>query len=247
MTDPQGPAAPVSFSSQRPTTSGERCYDIEQNEMTTMDGTPRRPTSAAESIAREIQNGGHRSRGCRIWIVGHSFITWAFKHAQERPYGVHLDLTKYNATIRWLGSRGMCWDELLPCLQRSLVRFGLPQILIIHLGGNDWGAMSGRKFIAMARKDLTSAMALLQSTIICWSDIIPRPAEMNRKIWKRCRAKANRQIGAWLTLFGGRHICHEWSWECGKGLFRPDGVHLSFIGQDLFLNSFQDALEALLR
>ncbi|XP_029455210.1 uncharacterized protein LOC115090367 [Rhinatrema bivittatum] len=188
---------------------------------------------------------GAGSKDMEVWIIGHSFIHWAHRHACGRPYGSHLDLHNRGVGVRWLGRRGMLWDELLPYVQKICKRLCAPRVLVIHLGGNDWGRMVGRHFINIVRKDLMAVSILMPTTILCWSDIIVRPALVDNVMWRRSRSKANQQIGSWLERLGGRHIRHEWSWGKLGGLFRNDGIHLSFLGTDLFLNDIQEVLEAL--
>ncbi|XP_029447384.1 uncharacterized protein LOC115093905 [Rhinatrema bivittatum] len=193
----------------------------------------------------EPEQTGAASEPMTVWIIGHSFTYWGHRHACGRPYGPHLDLQRRGVRVIWLGRRGMLWDELVPYVRKERERRAAPRVLVVHLGGNDWGKMSGKHFISNVRKDLMTISILLPTTILCWSDIVVRPAELDNIRWKRCRSKANQQIGTWLERLGGRHIKYAWSWGKVTGLFRDDGVHLSFLGLDLFLNSIQEVLEEL--
>ncbi|XP_075037456.1 uncharacterized protein LOC142098514 [Mixophyes fleayi] len=106
----------------------------------------------------------------RVWVVGHSFIFWAAKHRlADRRFGF-----KHPVDIRWLGKRGMLWAELIPTLCKEMEEHGTPDIVVIHLGGNDVGRGKSLDLIINIREGLAQIHARWPSIKVCWSNIIPR-------------------------------------------------------------------------
>ena len=48
----------------------------------------------------------------------------------------------------------MHWTQLLPALQYQMISRGQPEIIIIHLGGNDINAIAQNKFIKLIKNDI---------------------------------------------------------------------------------------------
>ncbi|XP_029474184.1 uncharacterized protein LOC115100103 isoform X2 [Rhinatrema bivittatum] len=180
------------------------------------------------------------------WVVDHSFVHWAHHRAERRPYGSNLYLEELQWSIKWFSWRGMKWDGLLTFLQQCVMENGVPQILLIHLGGNDIGKWSCREMVSKIRKDFATIMNGMPHTVLGWSDIIVRYQCLDSPIWYRGVRKLNKQIGKWLERQGGFWVKHEWSREVIPGLFRSDGVHLSDVGINLFNNTLQEGLEQVI-
>lgn len=77
------------------------------------------------------------------------------------------------ASIKWLGQCGMTWSSLLYVLFQ-VYKGPVPGILLIHLGGNDFGLLKGKALVLQAREDLGVIMDCWPSTAIIWSAIMPR-------------------------------------------------------------------------
>ncbi|XP_029442384.1 E3 ubiquitin-protein ligase TRIM39-like [Rhinatrema bivittatum] len=189
--------------------------------------------------------GVFRIQGC-AWIIGHSFIYWAQRKAMLRPNGEHLYLERWNWRIAWFGKQGMGWDELLPFLQEQVDMWGVPRIIVIHLGGNDVGRKSCRELLACIRKDLAQIMIRWPSVKVGWSDIIVRVKCKEEVLWKKGVKKMNQQIGKWLMSQGGFWVRHKWAWDVDDGLFCGDGVLLSEVGLDLFNKAVQEGIEKVI-
>ncbi|XP_029445802.1 uncharacterized protein LOC115094037 isoform X2 [Rhinatrema bivittatum] len=71
------------------------------------------------------------------WIIGHSYVRWAAKRACDRPYGLHLGMAHKDWRIEWMGKPGMHWDQLLPLMRQLKNLRAPPDVVIMHLGGND--------------------------------------------------------------------------------------------------------------
>lgn len=158
----------------------------------------------------------------------------------------NLHLQHLGAKIKWIGKRGMSWYDVRRTLSLHLSQSAPPQFLIIHTGGNDLTTTSTSVLSARIENDIHSLAKSLTNCMLIWSDILPRLQ------WRGCtsitgierkRKRVNR-IGRQAVLKNnGRVIQHvDITYDC-KGLYRADGVHLSDIGNAIFLNTLQGALE----
>jgi hypothetical protein len=50
----------------------------------------------------------------QIWIIDSSIISRAEGHTTMRPTGTHLGLDKYGFKLKWVGSKGMSWINIVP-------------------------------------------------------------------------------------------------------------------------------------
>ncbi|MEW8545795.1 MAG: hypothetical protein AB2693_19915 [Candidatus Thiodiazotropha sp.] len=155
--------------------------------------------------------------------------------------------------ILWLGAGGMHWSELIPKFQCTMIFNPPPDLIVIHVGGNDLVTVKQAKLIKVIRRDLQYLASVFPTAIVVWSDILPRkswrgiennPQNLAKMNEKRKRInRAGRQVIHDLTY--GRAIIHELD-ATTPGLFKPDGVHLTLIGNAIFLNTFKEALRFFL-
>ena len=159
-----------------------------------------------------------------------------------------------NQAVFWLGYSGMVWKELAPRFQLSLLSNPPPVTIVIHLGGNDIVTVTQGKLIRSIKKDINYIASVFPSAAIVWSDILPRlkwrgapndPQTLYQLDQKRKRInRAGRQVIRQLA--NGKYIVHEID-TVTPGLFRPDGVHLTLIGNSIFLNTMQEALLSFIK
>ncbi|XP_054836942.1 uncharacterized protein LOC129330780 isoform X2 [Eublepharis macularius] len=180
---------------------------------------------------------------CRILICGHSMIFWAAHQAKRTHLGSQLGLSRW-AQIEWQGRRGLRWPGLLPLL------FGgrcapPPHFLVIHLGGNDLGWVKGKALTLQAQADLKFIGQRWPGVLIMWSAILPR------RVWRealdhegveRARRKANKAMFKALGAGLGVYLPHPQIRDTYADLYRGDGVHLSFKGNEIFLNDLRQGL-----
>nr|XP_033817353.1 uncharacterized protein LOC117368118 isoform X2 [Geotrypetes seraphini] len=178
-----------------------------------------------------------------VWIVGHSFVHWAGERAAIRPGGQHLGLQHLGIRVSWWGQRGMRWHQLLPLLADFRRRPRRPDILLLHLGGNDVDSQTGKHLIDTILGDLRMILEWFPGTTLLWSDIIPRPRRLESRRWTRGLCKVNRQVGRWVESRGGVQLRHDWVDVSCLGLFARDRVHLSDVGWDLLLDDFSSGCE----
>lgn len=80
---------------------------------------------------------------CLIWLMGHSFVHWAGKCAEDQPAGRQLGFGKDHS----LRVRGMVWSRLLPEFHYYATLDRPPDVLVVHAGGNDLGTRSLRELV----------------------------------------------------------------------------------------------------
>lgn len=74
-----------------------------------------------------------------------AILFWARKHAIQSSWGANLGLGA-SALLEWKAQRGMSWSEFW-YTALGAARGGPPDILLIHLGGNDLAKIKGKELI----------------------------------------------------------------------------------------------------
>ncbi|XP_015218553.2 uncharacterized protein [Lepisosteus oculatus] len=182
-----------------------------------------------------------------VWICGHSLVFWAEKRAKSPEYGMQLGMDPNCVRLWWKGTQGMTWDQLLPFLLQMKGTWPNPDVIIMHVGGNDLGKSKPEEFILAVRKDLMSMKSIFPDCLLVWSNILPRgtwrtcgDAAMAENIRRLTNDKVKREMGA----VGGAALSHgSIQVDSQLGLYRPDGVHLSDAGIDMFNLDMQHFLE----
>ncbi|XP_040905011.1 uncharacterized protein si:dkeyp-121d4.3 isoform X2 [Toxotes jaculatrix] len=194
-----------------------------------------------------ISPGRPMSEPRNVWICGHSLVYWAESRAKSPEVGMQLGMEPSKVAIWWKGIQGMTWSQLLPQLHQLKVTWPNPDVLIMHLGGNDLSTDSPTDLLASVKKDLTSMRSIFPQCVLVWSNILPR------RVWRHSadshevdlvRTTVNRRIQNIISELGGTSLTHD-NIRCGTntGLYRADGVHLSPKGIDVFNLNLQDFLE----
>ncbi|XP_029461829.1 uncharacterized protein LOC115093754 [Rhinatrema bivittatum] len=191
---------------------------------------------------KKLERGWRGGLKC-AWIMGHSFIHRAQRRAMKRPYGEHLELDPLGWSVAWFSRRGMEWDEFLQFVVQRIDLLGVPDMLLVHLGGNDVGKKTCRHLLTCIKKDLAQVWIRWPTVRLGWSDIIVRLKNAEEQVWKSGVKNLNKQMGRWMGWEGGFWIRHVWAWSGEAGFFCGDGVHLSDIGMDLFNHTIQEGLE----
>ena len=168
----------------------------------------------------------------------------AQRKARSLGFKPDLGLEKHGAYIKWMGIRGMKWQDLAATVQHKLRSSPPPKVLLIHLGSNDLVDTHGSALGKVVTQDLHNLHALLPDTVLIWSEVLPRrtwqgadnPAAVDRK-----RKRLNRRAILAISQLGGKVVRHGIV-PGDPGLYRDDNVHLSDVGTALFINAIQETL-----
>ncbi|XP_069812262.1 uncharacterized protein [Dendropsophus ebraccatus] len=180
-----------------------------------------------------------------VWIVGHSFVYWAETRAAARSYSASLafDTTVFN--IYWFGYRGLKWRELYTKVLRLATSFPPPDILLVHLGGNDVSRVRTEVLIEEMKRDLSMIKSLFPQVCLGFSEIIPRFEWKVKQLMycERIRKRINHNIEKFMPAVGGFSFRHLELEGFLPGLYWSDLVHLSEIGMDIFNADLQSMIE----
>lgn len=181
-----------------------------------------------------------------VWIVGHSYIFWAQKRAADRIYSENLGLDPSLFCINWHGLRGVVWYDLIFELGRLYASSPPPNILIVHLGGNDIGKLETYDLISSMKDTFCFLHLNSPNTVLVFSEIVPRLCWLQsvtfKPLEKVCK-RINKALEKFLVPelgFSFRHFVLEGGIT---GIYRHDGVHLSDVGLDIFNCDLQTCIE----
>ena len=181
----------------------------------------------------------------RVWIVGSSLIRDAFVRARNSDWGTGLDLQRHGVHLWWQFRGGMKWDDLCHKIIYLLKFEDAPDYLVIHCGGNDFGSTSAYELREQMRASISYLSRCLPNTRLVWSQILPRLVwrhERSHSALERVRIRTNNFLANLVIRSGGAYIRYPELTERNPGMFSTDNVHLSMIGNDLFLYRIQQAI-----
>ncbi|XP_053258198.1 uncharacterized protein LOC128420587 isoform X2 [Podarcis raffonei] len=172
-----------------------------------------------------------------IWIVGHYITHWAFVRAISTCLGSCLGLPE-SFSVSWVTKCDMKWEEFMPIVMARAALHGPPKALIVQLGENDLGQRSGKDLAVSMMKDFDKLAALFPGLTLIWSEMLvrrhwqdfSRPRGINKT-----RRTINRRVAEKAQLLNGRVIRHPNITYKQEDLFHNDGVHLSDLGNDVWL------------
>ncbi|VDI62701.1 Hypothetical predicted protein [Mytilus galloprovincialis] len=182
-----------------------------------------------------------------IWIIGSSIICSARDHSENRPSGSNLGLLKNNnCFLRWAGKSGMKWDDVVGTVN-SIINLcsKIPHALILHCGGNDIGNVPCGALLYHIKFTIAILSQMLPNCSLIWSSILPRRSwrySSDDHAMEVTRKRINRGVRSYILKHGGYVIKYPDFDDRHPALYSDDGVHLSFIGNDIFLNQIQSAL-----
>ena len=109
-----------------------------------------------------------------IWILGSSIILHAEKHIKSRFTGHNLGLQVLGYSVLWAGISGMRWDEIVPIVHSMTNCFGIPEMVLIHCGGNDIGIDPCGKLLFHLKFAVYVISKMLPGSMIVYSNVLPR-------------------------------------------------------------------------
>lgn len=121
----------------------------------------------------------------------------------------------------------------------------IPDIIVLHCGGNDIGLSSIGDLRSFVKAQLRYINRILPNTKLVWSEILPRQNwrySENNDAMERARKRLNSCASTEAIRLGGSCIKYP-DINLNNGSLSRDGVHLSSTGNDIFLNTIQNALE----
>ncbi|CAC5422578.1 unnamed protein product [Mytilus coruscus] len=180
-----------------------------------------------------------------VWIVGSSIVKHAFVTARDRPGGVNLGLGRLNASFWWQGKGGMVVKHVKGQLRTMKKYEDPPHFLVLHVAGNDIGSSK----VGFLRNEIKNMIRWIMKEFpnskLVWSQILTRLKwrhSNDRKAMDLCRYRINNSIAAFIISCGGYYIKHP-DIHADQKFFQSDGVHLSSLGNELWLNILQGAME----
>ena len=186
-----------------------------------------------------------------VWIIGDSLVSHLYERAVFRQT-VNLELGE--RAVFWNGISGMRWEQLRPTIQLNILLKPIPRFIVIQLGGNNIVDTKLHKLMKTIRQDLEYICSTYNNVQIVWADILPRlkwrDASETEDVLKKLDIKRKRlnRLGRQVVLEApnGRVIISDIDLFT-HGLFKPDGTHLSAIGNDILLVSFQEAFRLFIK
>lgn len=123
-----------------------------------------------------------------------------------------------------------------------------PEFLIVHVGTNDLGNMSLGDLRNKLQRILKLVAEDLPGTRLVWSQMLPRLKwrySKNNKAMEKGRYRVNNAVAKFILNSGGYYLRYP-DIVRNEKLFNPDGVHLSCIGNNIFINTLQAGIEYFL-
>ena len=182
--------------------------------------------------------------------MGHSYVFWGAKRAELRHSGRQLGFPREEASVHWLGIPGMLWGRVVPEVHRFARLDRPPDVLLLHVGGNDLGVRAMMDITRDIKFDILRLRMAFPDTIVVWSDIVARTAwRMARSVAgiNRARRKINRDVAKFVVRNGGLVVRHMELEEETWRYLRGDGVHLSPVGIDMWVLGLQDGIQRAIR
>lgn len=166
--------------------------------------------------------------------------------ADQRRNGRQLGFDKDLLQVRWIGVRGMLWSRVLAEIRFHALCDRGPDIVLLHVGGNDMALRPSREIIRDIKSDILCLLTMYPDLIIVWSDIVARNKWRHARSVQRvnkARVKVNKEVGRFVKKNGGVAVRHR-DLEGASGEFLDgDGVHLTPIGIDMWFLGLQEGLE----
>ncbi|XP_053230449.1 uncharacterized protein LOC128406787 [Podarcis raffonei] len=184
----------------------------------------------------------------KVWICGHSIVHWAHARATESIWEENLGFPSC-IQISWITQRGMRWHHVLPLLTNQISLLGPPDFIVFQVGENELGEWRGIDLTRVIVKHLETLHAQYPQIILCWSYLLERQfwfgqggCILQRSVMNRARNNLNRRIKRKVQFLGGMAIQHPNITLKNEAIFRRDGVHLTDMGNDIWLSDLVECL-----
>ena len=180
-----------------------------------------------------------------IWILGDSYIRRG-EEAARKSLGPNLGL---DAHVRWFGRGGLRWHGVLPFFSQALQGRTVPDVLLIHCGGNDLGLIKSIDLVAEMKQDLCNLHRQYTQMRIIFSAISQRPRwrYADPKKIQGSRVFVNNVMASFVLGISGSVVHHPRIVFNNPELFLKDQVHLSARGNEYFLNDLAVCLKTFIQ
>ncbi|XP_053229079.1 uncharacterized protein LOC128406063 [Podarcis raffonei] len=240
----------VPGTSQQAVDSESSAEDSLPTPVRTSSGGHRRHKKSAKKRAkrRKADTSSSSSSGLapvRIWIVGHSIVYWAGIRARQSGRGPDLGFPQH-VQVSWISRRGMRWSEFIPLIKRRVLLHGPPLAIVVQLGENDIAKVDCYTLRSTIQRDLGELVTLIPTVKIFWSQLLQRSnwqGISQPKAAERARKRINSAVSKRVTELGGLVIYHPDITFKALALYRNDGVHLSELGNDVWLDAVIEGLK----
>lgn len=168
----------------------------------------------------------------------------AFAVARSRPGGSNMGLE--STEVWWQGYSGLSLRDVKSKLVMLKAVGDDPDILVLHCGGNDFGRTPLKQLRSCIDDIITFVAENFQAKLV-WSEILPRNSwrySNNHVAMEAMRQRFNSYAASRIISNGGFYIKHPDLRITSDAYYLPDGVHLTFIGNLLFLAQLSSALHA---
>jgi len=139
---------------------------------------------------------------------------------------------------------GMKLSNVICLVNTSVCLWGIPKALLLHCGGNDIGYEPCGALLYHMKFTIAILSRMLPGCSLIWSSILPRRTyrySKNDHAMETTRKRINRGVRSYILKHGGYVIKYPDFDDRYPALFSDDGVHLPFIGNDIFINQIQSA------
>ena len=119
-----------------------------------------------------------------------------------------------------------------------------PDYVVIHIGENDIGDIRVGHLHYLLVRFMSWLAQMMPQTGLIWSAILPRlpwKYSDNNDRMEKCRRRLNSSMGLHMVRHGGYCIKYP-EIKADRRFFKSDGVHLTKIGNQVFLNILQGAI-----
>lgn len=148
----------------------------------------------------------------------------------------------------WQGRGGLKLDKLKRHIRLLMTLDSFPSYIVIHIAGNDIGETRFGFLVYKLKRLISCINLMLPNTMLIWSQILPRlhwRFSNNGTSMERLRRRLNSTIGAHMIKRGGGYIRYP-DIKLSSQFVLPDSVHLTSLGNEIFLKNLQCGLEQIM-
>ena len=180
--------------------------------------------------------------------MGSSIVKRAWLHARisNRPSDTNLTLERHGINLWWQGYSGLRLNHLKSKLRILSSLEDTPDVIVLHVADNDLGAYEIGDLRYFLRAQLRYIKRHYPNKKI---DMVPNSttdklaSPENNKAMEKARKRLNSYAATRTIGMGGAYMKYPNIYLANAELWSADGIHLSNVGNERFLNSLQHALE----